>query len=236
MKTIGIIGGISWLSSAEYYRIINQLVNQQLGGVHSARLILYSVDYEEIKQLTFADNWAGIAEMIGSIAQALEAAGAHCILLGANTMHRIAKDVQARIRIPLLHIAQATGAAIRAAGLNSVALLGTKYTMELGFYQEVLTDFGIKVVLPDAADRQFVHDAIYNEMGKNIFLPATKARLLSIIDSVGKQGAQGVILGCTEIPLMIQQADSPLPVFDTSFIHAAAAVRFALSLPEDLPL
>ena len=236
MKTIGIIGGISWLSSAEYYRIINQLVNQQLGGVHSARIILYSVDYEEIKQLTFANNWAAIADMIGGIAQSLEKAGAHCILLGANTMHRIAKEVQARISIPLLHIATTTGAAIRAKQFNTVALLGTRYTMELGFYQEALDAFGIRVLLPDEEDRQFVHDAIYEEMGKNIFLPSTKERILSIITAAGEQGAEAVILGCTEIPLMIQQSDSPLPVFDTSFIHAAAAVRFALSLPEDVQL
>ncbi len=228
MKTIGIIGGISWLSSAEYYRIINEMVNQQLGGVHSAKIILYSVDYEEIKTLTFANNWAAIAGMIGHIARQMEAAGADCILLGANTMHKVAPEVQAGIAIPLIHIATATGKAIAQMNLKTVALLGTKYTMEMGFYQEQLEKFNVNTILPDEADRQFVHDAIYNEMGKNIFLASTKERIITIIHSLQKAGAEGVILGCTEIPLLIKQHDSPIPVFDTTLIHATAAVTFAL--------
>jgi len=227
MKTIGLIGGISWLSSAEYYRIINEMVNQQLGGVHSAKIILYSVNYEDIKTLTFANDWQGIATMIGSIAQHLEKAGADCILLGANTMHKVAPEVQAGISIPLIHVAAATGKAIQQRQLKKVALLGTRYTMEMGFYQEQLEKFNITTLLPGEADRQFVHDAIYNEMGKNIFLASTKERMIAIINTLMKEGAEGVILGCTEIPLLIKQSDSPLPVFDTTLIHATAAVAFS---------
>ncbi|MFT3933495.1 MAG: aspartate/glutamate racemase family protein [Chitinophagaceae bacterium] len=229
MKTIGLIGGISWPSSAEYYKLINEMVNQRLGGVNAAKVILYSVNYEEIKTLTFADNWAAIANMISSIAKKLEHCGADCLLLCANTMHKIAPEVQQSISIPLIHIATATGKSIQQAGLKKVALLGTKYTMELGFYQQQLVQFNISTILPDEADRQFVHDAIYNEMGKNIFLPATKERMLHIINKLQQQGAEGVILGCTEIPLLIQQADCSIPVFDTALIHATTAVDFALA-------
>jgi len=228
MKTIGIIGGISWLSSAEYYRIINEMVNERLGGVNSAKIILYSVNYEEIKTLTFSGDWQGIATMISSIAVNLEKAGADCILLGANTMHKIAGEVQAAISVPLLHIADVTGKAIQQLNLTKCALLGTKYTMEMGFYQQQLEQYNITTLLPGEADRQFIHDAIYNEMGKNIFLASTKEKIIAIIDGLRKEGAEGVILGCTEIPLMIQQQDCAIHVFDTTQIHAAAAVAFAL--------
>ncbi|MEO6313855.1 MAG: amino acid racemase [Chitinophagaceae bacterium] len=228
MKTIGLIGGISWLSSAEYYRIINELVNKNLGGVNSAKIILYSVNYEEIKALTFAGDWDGITSMITGIAQQLEKCGADCILLGANTMHKVAPAVQAAIAVPLIHIAAATGSAIQKMQLTKIALLGTKYTMEMGFYQAQLEKFNITTLLPDEAGRQYVHDAIYNEMGKNVFLASTKEKILSIIDHVQREGAQGVILGCTEIPLLIKQSDCSIPVFDTTMIHAAAAVAFAL--------
>jgi aspartate racemase len=229
MKTIGIIGGISWLSSAEYYRLINEMINEYLGGVNSAKIILYSVNYEEIKNLTFSGDWQSISNMISGIARKLENAGAACILLGANTMHKIAGELQQAISIPLLHIADVTGKAIKKAGLAKVALLGTKYTMELGFYQQQLEKYNITTILPEEEDRQYIHDAIYNEMGKNIFLPSTKEKLLAIIGNLAKDGAEGIILGCTEIPLLIKQTDCSIPVFDTTFIHASAAVEFALS-------
>ncbi|HTE12948.1 MAG TPA: aspartate/glutamate racemase family protein [Chitinophagaceae bacterium] len=228
MKTIGLIGGISWLSSAEYYRLMNEMVNERMGAVNSAKIILYSVNYEEIKHLTFAGDWQGIAKMISGIAQNIENAGADCILLGANTMHRIASEVQQAISVPLIHIAAATGKAIEKLRLTKVALLGTKYTMEHGFYQQQLEKYNITAILPDEADRQYIHDAIYNEMGKNIFLSSTKEKMLTIIDKLIKDGAEGVILGCTEIPILIKQTDCSIPVFDTTFIHASAAVEYAL--------
>lgn len=207
---------------------MNEMVNERLGGVNSAKIILYSVNYEEIKTLTFAGDWDGIAGIMVTIVQNMEKSGADCVLLGANTMHRIAADVQQKISIPLIHIAAETGKAIEKKGLKKVALLGTKYTMEMGFYQEQLAKFGITAIVPNEADKQFVHDAIYNEMGKNIFLSATKEKILSIIDTLKTAGAEGVILGCTEIPLLIKQTDCSIPVFDTTLIHATAAVAFAL--------
>ena len=229
MKTIGLIGGISWLSSAEYYRIINEMVNGRMGGVNAAKIILYSVNYEEIKNLTFAGDWQGISIMICGIAHKLESAGADCILIGANTMHKIADEVQAAISVPLIHIAAATGKVIEKLQLKKVALLGTKYTMELGFYQQVLEKYNISAIIPGDEDRQYIHDAIYNEMGKNIFLPSTKENIISIINSLATAGAEGVILGCTEIPLLIKQIDCSIPVFDTTLVHASAAVEFALA-------
>jgi aspartate racemase len=228
MKTIGIIGGITWLSTAEYYRLLNEMVNERLGGVHSAKIIIHSVDFDEIKTLTFADDWQGISKIICGIARQLEQAGAGCILIGANTMHRIAAEVQQAVSIPIIHVAAATGRVIQKKQISKIALLGTKYTMELGFYQQELEQFGISTILPDEADRQYIHDAIYNEMGKNIFLPSTKEKFLSIIHSLKERGAEGIILGCTEIPLLIKQSDCSIPVFDTTQIHAAAAIEFVL--------
>ena len=190
--------------------------------------LVHSVDFDEIKTLTFADDWLGISKMICAIARQLETAGADCILIGANTMHRIAAEVQQAVSIPVIHIANATGRVVQQKQLKKIALLGTKYTMELGFFQQELEKFGIGTIIPDDADRQYIHDAIYNEMGKNIFLPTTRERFISIIQKLEQQGAGGVILGCTEIPLLIKQIDSPIPVFDTTQIHAAAAVAFAL--------
>ena len=228
MKTIGIIGGLTWLSTAEYYRVLNEMTNEKLGGVYSAKIILHSVNFHEIKTLTFEEDWQGITGVICDIAQKLENAGSDCILIGANTMHKIAGEVQQCVSIPVIHIANATGKAIEKLKLTKVALLGTKYTMELGFYQQELEKYHISTIIPNEADRQYIHDAIYNEMGKNIFLPSTKKVFLSIIDKLIKEGAEGIILGCTEIPLLIKQADCSVPVFDTTLIHAAAAVEFSL--------
>jgi len=228
MKTIGIIGGLTWLSTAEYYRLLNEMVNEKLGGVSSAKIILHSVNFHEIKTLTFAEDWQAIIEIIGAIAKKLQDAGADCILIGANTMHKIAAEVQAKVSVPVIHVAAATAKSIEKQGLSKVALLGTKYTMELGFYQRELQKHHITTIIPNEADRQYIHDAIYNEMGKNIFLPATKKQFLVIIDKLIKEGAEGVILGCTEIPLLLKQPDCPIPVFDTTLIHTGAAVAFAL--------
>ncbi len=229
MKTIGIIGGITWLSTIDYYRLINQQVNEKLGGVTSAKMIVWSAEFAEIKRLTVADDWDGLAAIISSAAQKLEQAGADCILIGANTMHKIADAVQAAVNIPLIHIAEVTADAVAEQHLKKVALLGTKYTMQLDFYKKKLAEKEIETIIPDdAEDIEFINDAIYEEMGKGLFLPKTKAGFIRIINALVAQGAEGVILGCTEIPILIKQEDSPVPVFDTTAIHVNAAVALAL--------
>lgn len=229
MKTIGLIGGITWLSTMDYYRLLNQKVNKRLGGVASAKIIVFSLEFEEIKQLTVADDWEGLAEILMAAGKKLEAAGAECLLIGANTMHNIADEVAAGIDIPLIHIAEATGKAILNKGLKKVALLGTRYTMTLPFYKNKLSQFGIETVIPAPNEMEFLNLAIYEEMGKGLFLPETKAGVLKIIDQFAQQGAQGIILGCTEIPILLKNEQHALPFFDTAEIHANAAVDFALA-------
>jgi len=229
MKTIGIIGGISWVSSLDYYRIINEQINDRLKGLNAGKIILYSVNYSEIKELTDQDLWADISAMIQDAARKLEAAGADCLIIGANTMHRIAPEVQQAVNIPLIHIADATASSIKSQQINKVALLGTKFTMELDFFKSKLLAAGIETIIPDLADRDYIHAAIYNEMGKGLFLPETKAILLNIMSEMQSRGAAGIILGCTEIPMVITQKDFPLPLFNTTLLHANAAVEFALS-------
>lgn len=230
MKTIGLIGGITWLSTLDYYRLINQQVNERLGGVTSAKIILHSVEFSEIKMLTETNRWDDLAAIMCSTAQKIEQAGADCILIGANTMHKIADEVQASVGIPLIHIAEETAKAIERKQLKKVALLGTKYTMQLDFYTDKLSLFGIETIIPDSEQEiEFVNTAIYTEMGKGIFSPQTKAKFLSIIDRLVDRGAEGIILGCTEIPILIKQDDCNVPVFDTTYIHTKAAVDFALN-------
>jgi aspartate racemase len=229
MKTIGLIGGISWLSSVDYYRIINEQINHKLKGLNAGKIILYSVNYGEIKELTDQNNWSGISSVIKDAAIKLEVAGADCLIIGANTMHRIAPEVQQAVKIPLLHIAEATAASIQKKGLKTVGLLGTKYTMELDFFKDKLKSFGITTLIPDLFDRDLIHAAIYNELGKGLLLPETKSMLLTVMEELKDSGAEGIILGCTEIPLLITQEDFELPLFDTTLIHASAAVEFALS-------
>lgn len=229
MKTIGIIGGITWLSSADYYRLLNQLVNERLGGVHSASIVMISLDFDEIKRLTEAGDWDSISEKICSTARKLEQAGADCIMIGANTMHKIADQVQAAVSIPVIHIAEVTAAAVVAQNLQTVALLGTKYTMQMDFYKDKLQDKGISTLIPGKEEIELLNAAIYNELGIGIFLPATKALFIRVINQLAALGAQGVILGCTEIPILIKQEDCSIPVFDTTTLHAKAAVEFALN-------
>ena len=229
MKTIGLIGGTTWLSTIDYYRIINQIVNERLGGMHAAKLILHSVDYGEIVPLTKAGKWDEIAQIIGDAARKAEQAGASCILLCANTMHVIASEIQAQIAIPVIHIADVSAAAIRAQQVKHVLLLGTRYTMNAAFYPELLGKNGIKLTIPDAADQEYINNSIYEEMGRGLFLPETKAGYLSIIDKYTAQGIDGVIMGCTEIPLLLSADDSHLPLFDTTRIHATAAVDYVLN-------
>jgi aspartate racemase len=229
MKTIGIIGGLTWYSTVEYYKLLNELVNERLGGAHAAKIILHSVDFAEIKVLTEQQDWKSIAAIICKAAQGVELAGADCLLIGANTMHNIADEVAAAINIPVIHIAEATATVIKNKGLKKVALLGTKYTMQMDFYKKKLAAKNIETIIPGSNDIEFINNSIYSEFSKGIFLPETKQQYLRIIDGLIQQGAEGFILGCTEIPILIKQEDCAVPVFDTGLIHSTAAVDFALS-------
>jgi aspartate racemase len=229
MKTIGLIGGLTWVSTTEYYKNLNQLVNERLGGVSSAKIILYSVDFAEIKTLTENDNWDDIAGIICKAAKGLQLAGADFILIGANTMHKVADEIQAAVSIPVIHIADAVAAAINKKSLKKVALLGTKYTMQLDFYKDRLRAKSIDVIIPGETDIEYINNSIYEEFSKNIFLLATKQQYLRIMNELMQQGAEGFILGCTEIPILIKPEDIAVPQFDTIQIHCMAAVDFALS-------
>ena len=228
MKIIGFIGGLTWHSSIDYYRLFNQLTNEELGGVSSCEMMMYSVNFATIKTLTFSGDWDGIAAILSQAAQKLERAGADCILIGANTMHQVADKVQSAINIPLVHIAAVTATAIAEQQLNKVALLGTKYTMLFDFYKNKLAEKNIDTIIPNEIDIEYINDCIYNEMSKGIFLPERKKRFIEIINDLRQQGAQGIVLGCTEIPILIKQEDVSIPVFDTTIIHAKAALAFAL--------
>jgi aspartate racemase len=228
MKTLGLIGGTTWHSTIEYYRAINEGVAARLGGLSSARLVLYSVNFEELRPATDPAGWARIAAELTRIAQRLESAGAECILLCANTPHKVADDVQRGVGIPLLHIADSTAGAIVAAGLTTVGVLGTRPTMEDGFIKDRLAARGIATVVPDEPARAYVHASILEELGRGIFTETAKQRYLAIIDDLVARGAQGIVLGCTEIPLLIRPGECRLPTFDTAALHAAAAVEFAV--------
>lgn len=227
-KIIGLIGGLTWLSTLDYYRLLNQLYTEKAGGGEMPRILIWSVNFAEIKALTQADRWDDIALIIADAARKLEGAGASCLMLGANTMHHIADRVQQAIRIPLIHIAGETASVVAAKGLRKVALLGTKYTMQLSFYRDKLAEKGISTIIPEGPEIDIINNAIYEEMSQGRFLPDTKAAYLQIIGRLTGAGAEGVILGCTEIPILIKQEDCSVPVFDTTLIHAQAAVDFAL--------
>jgi aspartate racemase len=229
MKTIGLIGGLSWESSLEYYRIINQAVRARLGGVHSAQCLLWSFDFGEIEALQVAGDWdAATARMIDA-ARRLERGGADCLVICSNTMHRMADDVQKAVDLPLIHIADPTAQAIRAAGIERVGLLATRYTMEQDFYKSRLIDrFGLDVRVPDEPGRTTVHDIIYGELVVGILRDESRAAYQSVMTTLSNEGAQALILGCTEIGLLIKPEHSPLPLFDTTHLHALAAVEFSL--------
>ena len=229
MKTIGLIGGMSWESTVTYYQLINEAVKEQLGGLHSAKILLYSVDFDEIEALQSGGQWDKAGAILAEIAHKLEQAGADCILICTNTMHKVADAVRAAVSVPLLHIAEATADALEAAGISRVALLGTRYTMTEDFYKSKLVARGIDVLIPESEDVDTVNSIIFDELCLGITSEASRQKLLSIIASLQKQGAQGVILGCTEIGLLISRQDTELPVFDTTMIHAAAASAFALA-------
>ncbi|WP_186081822.1 aspartate/glutamate racemase family protein [Burkholderia gladioli] len=228
MKTIGLIGGMSWESSAEYYRMINRASKARHGGHHNAKSVMVTVDFAEIEALQRAQDWDALGARMADAARQLQAAGADVVVLTTNTMHRVADAIERALTLPFLHIADPTGAALRAAGVERVALLGTRYTMELPFYAARLAErFGIEVLTPDAEDRDTVHRVIYEELCHGLIEPASRAACGAIIGRLAARGAQAVILGCTEITLLIGERDSPLPVFDTTALHAQAAVDFA---------
>lgn len=228
MKTIGLIGGMSWESTVGYYHILNTVIKERLGGLHSAKCLLYSVDFQEIETCQADGAWEKSGEILSDAARRLEGAGADCLLICTNTMHKVAEQVQNAVSIPLIHIAEVTAAALLRADLHTVALLGTKYTMEQDFYKNKLTAKGITVLIPDAADREFVNTTIFQELCLGIIGAATKRRFLTIMDKLTAAGAQGVILGCTEIGMLISQKDTSTPLFDTTAIHAESAALYAL--------
>ena len=230
MRTLGLLGGMTWHSTVDYYRIINEGVHERLGGSHSAEIVMLSVDFEPVERLQDRGDWAAMGRLMAGAAQTLEKAGAEGLVLCTNTMHRLTDDITAAVRIPFLHIADATAAAVKAAGLGTVGLLGTRYTMELDFYRGRLTEqHGLNVLVPDEPGRTTVHDVIYAELAHGTIREESRRAYVSVIEELVRRGAQGVILGCTEIPLLVKPADSPIPTFDTTAIHAAAAVDFALS-------
>jgi len=229
MKTLGLIGGMSWVSTIDYYRLINEGINQRLGGLNFSQCIIYSFNYADIKRNNDANDWDSNFKMASEAAHHLKNSGATGIVLCANTMHLIADKVASDTGLPVIHIATATAGAIEAKRLKKVGLLGTRLTMELDFFKSKLADKGIETVIPPDNDRGFVHYTIFEELGRSLLKESSKQRYLAIISQLIDRGAEGIILGCTEIPLLIQQPDVPVPVFDTTRIHAAAAVDFALS-------
>lgn len=229
MKTIGLLGGMSWESTIPYYRQINQRIKQQLGGLHSAKLIVYSVDFAEIEALQRSGDWDKAGELLAEAAVKLQAAGAECIVLCTNTMHKVAAAIEAAVTIPLLHIADATAEAIQAAGLHKVALLGTRFTMEQDFYKKRLTDgYGLTVLVPDEDSRALVHQVIYQELCLGVVKDSSRLQYQQIMADLVAQGAEAVILGCTEITLLVSAEDCAVPLFDTTFLHAQKAADFAL--------
>lgn len=229
MKTIGLLGGMSWESTASYYAMINQGVKQELGGLHSAKLVLNSVDFAEIEKLQHEGNWACTAKMLTKAAVGVQAAGADFLLICTNTMHKVAPQIESVINIPLLHIADATADKLLDSGIDCVGLLGTRFTMEQDFYVSRLEARGIKVLVPDEAGRERVHQVIYQELCQGQIWDDSRNDYLAIMDKLAEQGAQGVILGCTEIGPLVKQSDTQTPLFDTTAIHAEAAVKLALS-------
>ena len=231
MKTIGLIGGMSWESTVPYYRQINEVVKDRLGGLHSAKLVLYSVDFHEIERLQHSGDWEAAGQVLAEAARSLERAGADFLVLCTNTMHKVAAPIEAAVAIPLLHIADATGAEIRRAGHSVVGLLGTRFTMEQAFYRDRLRDsYGLQVLVPGEDDRRVIHQVIYDELCLGVTNAASRAEYRRIMSDLVSQGAQAIILGCTEISLLVGPQDASVPLFDTTAIHAISAAEKSLGL------
>ena len=229
MKTIGLIGGMSWESTLEYYRILNETVKTRLGGLHSAKCLLYSVDFAEVELLQREGRWEEAGQMMTDAARRLERGGADFIVICTNTMHKLTREIESAVGIPLLHIADATAEAVKTSGLWRVGLLGTRFTMEQEFYRGRLAEqHGLDVLVPGEADREIVHQVIYGELCLGVVKEESRKRFIGVIEKMVAAGAQGIILGCTEIELLVRQEDSPVPVFPTTRIHAESAVEFSL--------
>ena len=229
MKTVGLLGGMSWESTVTYYQIVNETVKEKLGGLHSAKILMYSVDFDEIEKLQASGNWEQSAQILADAACRLEKAGADFIVICTNTMHKVAPQIQSHINIPILHIADATADELTKANIKTVALLGTKYTMTQDFYKNKISKRNINVLIPDDKDIETINHVIYDELCRGIISDASRKEYVRIISSLQQKGAQGVILGCTEIGLLISQKDLPIPVFDTTYIHARKAALLLLN-------
>lgn len=229
MKTIGILGGMSWESTIPYYRLINEAVKQRLGGLHSARVLLHSVDFAEIEACQRTGDWEAAGVQLAAAARGLQSAGAELMLIATNTMHKVAPAVAAAIDIPLLHVADATAVAVRSAGIRRIGLLGTRFTMEQDFYRERLAAHGLEVKTPPVADRERVHQVIYQELCLGVLKPASRDSYRRVMAALIDEGAQGIILGCTEIGLLVSEGDVAVPLFDTTRLHALAAAEAALA-------
>ncbi len=234
MKTIGLIGGMSWESTVSYYQALNRGVKAQMGGLHSAKLCLFSVDFDEIEKLQRQGDWPKMAHILTDAAQGVERAGADFLMICTNTMHKVAPEIAANISIPILHIADATAVKLQDDGMTKVGLLGTRFTMAQDFYKgRISQNFDIEVLVPTEGEQTQIHDIIYNELCQGVIKPESKAIYLDIINQLHQQGAQGIILGCTEIALLVNQGDTYVPLYDTTAIHAELGVQWALSLQDD---
>ena len=230
MKTIGLLGGMSWESSLEYYRIINQLVKERLGGLHSAKCLLYSVDFQEIESFQHRGLWDEAGRLLGEAARGLQKGGADFLLICTNTMHKVAPVVQQHISMPLLHIADPTAKSVLSRGIRKIGLLGTRFTVQEDFYKgKLVHDHGLEVLTPIDADMDMIHQVIFDELVLGLIKDASKEKYIAVIKRLEAAGAEGVILGCTEIGLLVKDQDSPIPVFDTTLIHAESAVEYALT-------
>ncbi|QFT09589.1 aspartate/glutamate racemase family protein [Vibrio sp. THAF190c] len=230
MKTIGLLGGMSWESTASYYKALNEGVKSRLGGLNSAKVVLFSVNFDEIEKLQHQGKWDETAVLLSDAAESVEKAGADFLMICTNTMHKVVSEIESRISIPVLHIADATASVLQTDGIEKVGLLGTRFTMEQDFYKGRLTDkFGMDVVVPNSEDQESVHTIIYDELCKGVIKESSKQQYLKIIDKLYAEGAQAVILGCTEIALLVSQQDTQVPLYDTTEIHAKQGVEYALS-------
>ena len=228
MKTIGLIGGMSWESTLGYYQIMNEGIKEMLGGYHSAKILMYSVDFAEVEACLRTDDWKKSAQLMINAAKRLEHAGADCILIGTNTLHKVAEEVQAQLKVPLVHIASVTADALAKDGIQKTALLGTRFTMEQDFFTTKLKERGIDVLIPSETDREIINNVIFGELCLGNISDRSKKEFLRIVEELAKQGAQAAILGCTEIGMLIGQSDTEVPLYDTTVIHAKSAVAFAL--------
>lgn len=229
MKTLGLLGGTTWVSTMDYYRAINEGVNAKLGGLNFSHCIIHSFNYADIKKNNDAGDWESILNIMVDAGEHLKKGGISAILLCANTMHAIADQLAPRLQLPIIHIAEVTATAVKKKAIKKVGLIGTRYTMEMDFFKDKLKAEGIEVIIPDYVDREYLHESIHNELARGITSEEMKTRYLAIIDELVAKGAEGVILGCTEIPLLLKPKDIPIPSFNTALLHAAAAVEFALS-------